>query len=297
MKNPRELVKQMLPARLQRLARFVYRLPVNYRADYSYQICAEHRLGHGIIALTDDIAIALPDHSVANSVFHSMAFETTNRAEVDEFLQLAAGCKNLVDVGASGGFFSALFVRSRKSANVLSIEFDSPSLSVLEQTKTRNSCSSCTWIIDRRGVSDQAAIVEVVSSGYGGAVATEIDRADAENFSTVNRRSYGSFEVSVDQLRGICSEHQFRPDIIKVDIEGFEHEMVTSSINWLNDIKPRLSFELHVEKLYQQGKNPKELLSLLDSMGYKLAKTGKPAAQMINMVDGSGVARAGLRAD
>jgi FkbM family methyltransferase len=295
--HPRELLKRVLPPPLRRAARFVYRLPVHYRSDQSYQICAEHSLGHGTIALSDQITIVLPDHAVAGSVFRSMAFEKGGREELNEFLSLAEGRERLVDLGASGGFFSALFARSRDRANVLSVEFDRASLPILEQTKARNQSANGTWIIDSRGIGDAAISVEAVSTGYGGAVSTEKDKVDAQRFAELNRRPFESYEVRLDLLANICRDHQFAPDIMKVDIEGFEYEMINSSMEFLGDLKPRLSFELHVAKMQRMGKNPEEMLRRLGSLGYRIARSGRPLEDMLRTVGGDGVSRAALSAD
>lgn len=292
----RDILKR-LPSPLRRAARFVYRLPVHYRLDRSYQICAENGLGHGTIALSDQITISLPDDAVASSVFRSMAFENGGRAELNEFLSLGEGRSKLVDLGASGGFFSALFARSRRDADVLSVEFDRASLPILEQTRTRNRAASGTWIIEPRGIGDAPATVEIVSSGYGGLVSTASDIVEAKRFATLNGRSFDSYEVKTDVLPNICKDHRFEPDIMKVDIEGFEYEMVNSSMEFLGDLKPRLAFELHVEKMRRQGKSPEETLRRLGSLGYCIARTARPLEDMLKMVGIDGVARAGLSAD
>ena len=91
MSRLRAAIKQSLPPPARRVARFLYRLPVHLRTDLSYQHCAERGFGHGTIFIEDDIVIRLPDHAIANSVFRSMAFESSNQDELKSFLRLAEG--------------------------------------------------------------------------------------------------------------------------------------------------------------------------------------------------------------
>jgi FkbM family methyltransferase len=292
MTSARELFKQSLPAPVRRAVRFLSRLPVHYRADMSYQICADRNLAHGTLAISDAVQIVLPNHAVANSVFRSMAFESRMREESTAFLELAKGCERFVDVGASGGFFSALFARSRYRSAILSVDFDRASLNVLEDTRARNGHANSAWIIDPRGIGEGPATVEVVSSGYGGAVSTDKDEAETRDFARSNQTSFDRYQVRVDRLATICADHKFVPDLLKVDIEGFEHEMIDSSLEFLADLKPRMAFELHVAKLRARGKSPEELVAKLAALGYKLAPSGRPLDEMFKKIDGDGCARA-----
>ncbi len=122
--------------------------------------------------------------------------------------------------------------------------------------------------------------------------AIEVDRA--KQFASLNHVDFEVRSATVDRLSTICADHDFLPDLIKVDIEGFEFEMVMSSLEFIGDLKPHISLELHVNKLRERGKSVELLLEKMSSLGYKLAWSGRPLAGMLADVESDGAARAAI---
>lgn len=287
----RSIVKRVVPRDYLQHARFLSRLPMYRRMDNSAQACASAQLPHGVILVSPGIQIRLPDHAIANSVFQSMAFSDAGQDELKHFLQLAAGCTSLVDLGASGGFFSAVFARSRAESSILSVELDRISLTVLEQTRDRNSGPNCKWEIDRRGVGAENGLIPVISSGYGAGVVAH-EEAEVRQYSFMNNFAAVTYDAEVTTLETICAHHAFRPDIIKIDIESMEYEVVFASSEYLAETRPRLAFELHSDKLRARGKSPEELLFQLGRIGYKVTGNNSPPIGMLKSK--AGVIRATL---
>ena len=69
-------------------------------------------------------------------------------------------------------------------------------------------------------------------------------------------------------LRSICREAAFTPDLIKIDIESYEYEVLMSSIDFLDEFKPRLHLELHSPQLRKRGLELGHLLQRLEALGY-----------------------------
>ncbi len=151
----RSLVKASLPSSLFRKARFLKRLSIYYRMETSDLIQRDMNAGVDCIFLNRSLRLRLPDDALAHNVFRSMAFEAE---EWRSFLKLASGCRAFVDIGASGGFFSALFAASRQEpVQILSIEPDPPSRIALANVRDRNMCANTEWIIDGRATSTGGA--------------------------------------------------------------------------------------------------------------------------------------------
>ena len=221
------------------------------------------------LTIHQGVSIKLPDHPIASSIFSSMV--VVDCGEWRSFLETAQGCSNLVDLGASAGFFSALFAATRESsARILSVEFDKNVLPVLEQTRTLNLKPGINWIIDSRGVSDVHNFLGVVSSGFGAEVEDEYSRVSAHHSAQSNRMQPEEYEVEVDQLSSICGSYDFAPDLLKIDVEGYEFEVILSSQEILNKYKPKIHLELHLDLLRRRGKELRDILSLLDKVGYRL---------------------------
>jgi FkbM family methyltransferase len=197
------------------------------------------------------------------------------------FLCLAEGCSNLIDLGASGGFFSALFAATRPAlARILSVEFDRTSLPILEETRSLNSAPQVEWAIDPRGVGERAGWLSVVSSGYGAATADEWSRASASYAAASNEAPVEEYEVEGDSLAGICGSHRFVPELIKMDIEGSEYEVLLSSEEFLTRHRPRLHLELHLGLLRERSRDPSLILSYLERIGYTLLCAKQPLAAL-----------------
>lgn len=271
------LIKTSLPPSLLRQARFLKRLSIYYRMERSDLIQRDMDAGVDCIFLSRSIRLRLPDDALAHNVFRSMAFEAD---EWRSFLKLADGCRALVDVGASGGFFSALFVASRhEPVQVLSIEPDPPSRVVLANVRDRNTRTDAEWLIDGRAVGLPAK-AEFVSSGYG--VARSLSPAgDAGTARTAakNGRPFTRVEVECAPLQNICHEQGVVPDLLKIDIEGMEWDLVQSSLDWLAARRPRIHLEVHPLFMRRQHRDPDLLLKALKKIGYQ-SLDGTPWASL-----------------
>lgn len=273
----REIAKRALgftPKPVYRVARFASRLPVYFAADLAYQRSMEKRLGHGNLAITDDISIFLPSDRVASSVFRSMLFEAAERQEWQDFLELARPCRTFVDVGASGGFFSMLFAASRPShlqGAVLSIEPDQACRRVLEELRTLHGRPGLNWTIDACAVGAEPGTMSFASSGFGGELvsASRDNRAQLEELASMNGLSSKVTTVEVSTLDRICERNGIVPDLIKMDIESYEHEVLHASIGFLRKTLPRLHLELHCEYLRGRSVDPSATLTLLRDAGYR----------------------------
>ena len=71
-------------------------------------------------------------------------------------------------------------------------------------------------------------------------------------------------------------------DFVKIDVEGFEMQVLKGGHSTLTKFKPRLFIELDDNNLRKQGSNAAELSGYLQSLGYNIYEEGK---QEIFMVD------------
>jgi FkbM family methyltransferase len=180
------------------------------------------------------IVIRVPNDAVANRIFQKLAFESD---EWRRFTKLAYGASRLIDVGASGGFYSLIFAKTRTEASkaaVLSIECDPGSLDILQFVKDRNSDGS-PWEVVPEAVCGKKGQVQLVSSGYGAIKANTDEVGSTTKFdSEMNRKPYTEFAVEGDTLESIAAKRSFIPDIIKMDIDGMEAEVIEESTEWLS---------------------------------------------------------------
>jgi FkbM family methyltransferase len=275
---------------------FIRNLSYYCNEEESRRICRQLGLGHGFLCVKPDAYFQCPSNPVAHSVFRDMAFCSQGRQEMKEFLRLSSGCCGLVDIGASGGFFSVLFAVSRSEpSTILSVEPDPGAGEVLDDLRRRNKRGGVEWKIDARGVMDETRSNLFVSSGYGAELMSALALQNAEARAAENNLVSTTFEVACIRLDTLLSEYRMRPDLLKIDIESFEFELVQSSIDLLREVRPRLMLELHVALLRARGRDPERLLASLSSIGYRrLQQPAKNLTTLISETDDSGVVRVGL---
>lgn len=275
--------------------RLVRELPYHLRNAQSRRLCQDLGLGHGYICIDEATHFQCPSSPVAYSVFQDMAFSGHGRQELEEFLALSASCCSFVDVGASGGFFSALFAASRtRVSTVLSIEPDPGAREVLLDLRNRNANGVVKWEIESRAVMNQQSAL-FVSSGYGAEVLSPVAERNARKCAAENNLQSRIFDQPCATLPDLLSEHSVVPDLLKIDIESYEYELVESSLDALEVWKPRIMLELHVDLLCARGKDPRMLLQSLSSIGYRRFRTGgRDLSALAEEADAAGVVRAGL---
>jgi hypothetical protein len=75
-------------------------------------------------------------------------------------------------------------------------------------------------------------------------------------------------EVSVETIPDASDRLGVIPDLIKLDIEGYEYEAICGAQTFLSKHKPVLLLELHLNYLDERNLSAKELVSMLTSCGY-----------------------------
>lgn len=105
----------------------------------------------------------------------------------------------------------------------------------------------------------QACIRGIPESGWGG--------------SSIHRGPKpGEKKINVQVAKGddlIATRRLKRPAIIKIDVEGFEFEVLRGFERTLQNDRPALFLELHPEYLRQTGKTEADVHDFLAGMGYQ----------------------------
>jgi FkbM family methyltransferase len=75
-----------------------------------------------------------------------------------------------------------------------------------------------------------------------------------------------SFDVTtIDRL---CEEIGVHPDLLKIDVEGYEFNVLQGSERVLREDRPAIFLELHPAEMLRFGHTPHELASFLAELGY-----------------------------
>jgi len=100
---------------------------------------------------------------------------------------------------------------------------------------------------------------------------TQHSPANSGGFRMTND-SENSISVPVISLDEFVSEQQISSiDFIKIDVEGFEAQVLNGAKRTLEQFKPILVFEYSVENIEAQGGNSDDILEQLILMNYKIS--------------------------
>ena len=158
--------------------------------------------------------------------------------------QSESGTRTFIDVGAHQGYFSVL--AATRKMNVIAIEPDPINYKILKRNIRINKLDNVrTFNI---GLGDKAATLTFY--GFSTGVSTEPDWA-----GNVSKRN---FKVIVEKLDDILDFHEVvrYPTILKIDVEGFEENVIKGAENF---IKTAQSLLLIIEITFTKNQKVDEI--------------------------------------
>jgi FkbM family methyltransferase len=254
----RSTLRSVVPFAAWQTAGFLRRIPSYWRLDRSEALRIRHRVAGLPLYISGDLHVFPPESVTAYLNWRHHGVEVNeSSAEAMEFLELSKGCAALVDIGAQTGFLSALFARSRPGlCRILSVEPDPLVLPLLERAVALNRAPDTDWAIAATAISDRAGRMAMPVSNRLHERAREAPRP-------------AEVDVNVTTLAGLLAGLSWRPDIIKIDVESFEHEILCSSLDVIEKLKPALQLEVHWRMLADRGRSAADFLGPLASLGYR----------------------------
>lgn len=168
------------------------------------------------------------------------------------------------DVGANVGHYCLVFAPLvGPRGKVVAIEPSPTSLPVLREAVAGHD----NVVIEAVALSDEPGQISFYLSGTGQSVVEGLSRESAGESSR---------EIQVDCVRGDALAAKHRPNVVKIDVEGFEVETVEGLRQTLRDRSLHtVAIEVHFLVLAKRGKadGPTELRKLLADNGFKVEWT------------------------
>ena len=93
---------------------------------------------------------------------------------------------------------------------------------------------------------------------------------EVDQRSVATQRADSGNKVKIRTLDTVVAELAVRPDLIKVDVEGFEFEVLRGAENVLRNIRPVMLIEIHPPQLKLSGSSDLALMAFLESRGYAI---------------------------
>jgi FkbM family methyltransferase len=158
------------------------------------------------------------------------------------FIELAKQSKVIFDVGTQIGFYAILGAKLG-AEKVIAIDVDEEFLEIAKKQAKLNK------------VENKIEFIQI-------AIGKDDNIIEVENFNAVSRVK----SISLDSL---CKNLNLWPDLMKIDIEGFELEAFRNAKEFLKR-KPKIILALHPEFIKKRDKNPSEVLEILLENNYKI---------------------------
>ena len=197
-------------------------------------------------------------------------FLTGGKSHVSEIRLARYLIKNLlsnstfIDVGAHYGYFSLIASQIVKDGKVYSFEPSSKSFNILK----RNVTSIANVTIFNKAVShgsDPIVFYEFdnLHSEYNSTQVSQFENEDWFKAIKPNMQKIDSISLST-----FCSDNSVNPDIIKIDVEGFENEVIKGAENLLTVSKKKPIVIMEYLEPKRENTAHKEAFSLLSQWGY-----------------------------
>ena len=173
-------------------------------------------------------------------------------AEYDLFLEVSRNCRWFLDVGASHGVYSLSFCALDSEKKALAVDPSPLAQHFLNRNIALNHFEARLQ-------------TEVCAAGEG----STIFRA-RRNWHHVEATLEDDAEVFEAQpIDAICTRHRLVPDLVKIDVEGFELHAVRGAREVLGR-GPCLFIEIHPDLTFKLGYDHVCVFDELSAMGYEI---------------------------
>lgn len=191
--------------------------------------------------------------------------------QVKDFLSVIDENSVVLDVGASLGLNTVL--ASKKARNVISLEPDPDTMQALKKNLKYNESKFNVILIDK-AAGNNSGVVTLFTSGENGN-APSVEKNVNKHLDKIIVE-----QIRIDDLISSLLKNsmiQKEPDIVKIDVEGYEKEVLEGMKSLLNGNSPpkHIFLELHPLFLSQFGTTIEETLSIIDMNKYLIISKEK----------------------
>jgi FkbM family methyltransferase len=224
-----------------------------------------------LVGLNHRYELFAPRKWVDGATFRS--YELVNKHGGDRLLTRL--CRSVepgdvvIDAGANTGVYALAVAATCPDAWVVAFE---PSPTVVEQCRTNVRLNDFEDRIDVRGV----------GLGHESGEAT-FYRSNYDELGSFNAGNAGAWEASVEETVSVpvATVDEFvvdggmsPPDHLKIDVEGFEHEVLLGARETLRRHRPVVYLEVHDVPGVTRAEHEAALAGLLRACGYRIRRRG-----------------------
>lgn len=177
-------------------------------------------------------------------------------------LELAEESKEFFDIGANMGYYSLAAPKVNSTIKVHAFEPQPNVYSALVRNVSLNSLNGRVQL-HNLGLGSKESITTMfippfTGSGGGSLANLHQDEGSPQEVEV-------QVKVLDEYLGSVCN-----PDLIKIDVEGYEYEVVSGAMRLINQSKPTIIIELLRKWMKPFGKHPQDVVKLLEQEGYQI---------------------------
>ncbi len=224
--------------------------------------------GYSTHQVREDWQVKCHPISLLNFQAHTKVEEL--RQELDGFVRHSQSDMILLDIGSHYGVFTlaALHYGGLRS-RVIAVD-PSPFAQSIFKTNLKLVGVSNRVNFINGAVGEKTGTLPMLSTGAAGEYmfVSSTQRSDAKR-------------ITLHTINSIIEMTEQKPTHIKIDVEGYEEQVITGGKTYLEKEKPKLFLELHSKIIRDAGKSPESVLASLKEIGYVFERSGLP----INVTD------------
>jgi FkbM family methyltransferase len=233
------------------------------RVDFGYRV---ETGGDGVpVAHASGLRMRLVPGAEEDLAFH-FRDNAASMEEIHGFLRHAREQGGLLfDVGAHRGLFAHVFCLARSGNRVVGFEPSPPLRRAGEEMARLN------------GIAGRLAYRPAAVSAEPGSIPAWSAPGGFIQLGTEPPGGTPRFEVEVTTLDAECARLGRDPDVVKIDVEGYEMPVLRGARELLARRKPVLFLEIHSDLLERLGSGPAEVADFLRALGYRFESSlGEP---------------------
>jgi FkbM family methyltransferase len=197
-------------------------------------------------------------HPICTGEFGVFRNDIRQEPEMQCFARLSCEGMRFIDVGTHWGVFTLAALHfGGPQARVLGIEASDSAAKIYQDNLHINEAEGRVIVVNA-ACGDRVGELKMLTTGAGGADYFVIPATDRPDTITVPL-------VSVDH---VVQKHSFQPTHLKIDVEGFEEEVLEGARLTLLEARPIIFLELHGDLIRQRGTRPEAVLEKLSAAGY-----------------------------
>ena len=197
---------------------------------------------------------------ISDTVDHFIYFGFVDTA-FDRIMSYVKQDDVIFDVGANIGRFTLVFASLAKRGKIISYEPDPDSFSALKSNVEINKFANVKLI--NKALGDSQGNLNLFKVNPHNSGMNRIGLFDISEFDSI--------AISVDTLdKELEHLNLERLDIIKIDVEGFEHKILLGAENTIKRFRPILFIELVDENLTDNDSSPDEVITWIKNQNYEL---------------------------